>query len=141
MKNSAPDTRTTFNRGLRLLLLLTVGALPAAAQDSLIMLPQGFKLAFENEHMRVLEYSSRPGMGVCGEGLHTHPAHLTVVVKGGKTRLKLPGGKTVVTTSKDGDVFWSEADIPHEIENVSGRNLRTLLIELKDPRPGTTKSR
>lgn len=133
MEQHSPCTPTAFRHGLRILLLLATCVLPATAQDSRLMLPAGFKLAFENQRMRVLEYNSRPGMGVCGEGVHTHPDHLTVVIKGGKMRVKLPDGKTANTTARDGEVFWSEGNIPHEIENVSGRDIRSLLIELKDP--------
>jgi hypothetical protein len=118
---------------VRAALLLAACALPAAAQDAAKVQPNSYKVVFENDRMRVLEYNSRPGMGACGQGMHTHPAHLTVVVTGGKTRLKLPDGSIKDITSKDGDVFWTEADIPHEIENISGRNLRLLLIETKDP--------
>lgn len=34
--------------------------------------------------------------------------------------------------NKLGDVFWAEAET-HETENVSGRNVRALMVELKDP--------
>ena len=47
-----------------------------------------------------------------------------------------PDGQVVVAEGKVGDVFWSEAET-HEVENISGRNLRALLIELK---PGAGKS-
>jgi hypothetical protein len=127
-------------RSLRVLLLATC-VLPAAAQDAVDMQPHSFKVAFENDRMRVLEYNSRPGMGACGEGMHTHPAHLTVIVKGGKLRVKMPDGKTMNSNIDDGAVFWTEADIPHEIENISGRNMRSLLIELKDPPRGAAKAK
>jgi hypothetical protein len=78
----------------------------------------------------VLEFNSRPGMGVCGNGMHSHPAHLTVVLSAAKARVKLPDGKTFVAENKLGDVFWSEAET-HEVENISGKNVRALLVELK----------
>jgi hypothetical protein len=114
-------------------LVLAACVLPVAAQDAAKMQPNSYKVTFENDRMRVLEYNSRPGMGACGQGMHTHPAHLTVVLTGGKTRMKLPDGKVIDAVGQDGQVFWSEADIPHEVENISGHNLRLLLIELKKP--------
>lgn len=102
----------------------------ASAQDATRMQPQSFRVAFENDKLRALEYRSRPGMGVCGEGMHSHPAHLTVVLFDGKVRLKTPDGKVAVAAGKVGDVFWSEAET-HEVENLSGRDSRALLIELK----------
>ncbi len=94
------------------------------------MQPGSFRVAFENDKLRVLEYRGRPGMGVCGEGMHSHPAHLTMVMFDGKVRAKTPDGKVHVAEGKVGDVFWSEAET-HEVENISGRNSRAFLIELK----------
>ena len=104
----------------------------ASAQDAAKAQPSSYRVAFENDKLRALEYRSRPGMGVCGAGMHTHPAHLTVVMVSGKVRVKTPDGKTMEADGKAGDVFWSEAET-HEVENISGRNLHALLIELKTP--------
>jgi hypothetical protein len=108
----------------------------ANAQDAIKMQPQAYRVALDNDKLRALEYRSKPGMGVCGEGMHSHPAHLTVVMTAGKVRVKTPDGKVIVAESKVGDVFWSEAET-HEVENISGRNFHALLIELK---PGAGKS-
>jgi len=102
----------------------------ASAQDATRMQPQSFRVAFENDKLRALEFRSRPGMGVCGEGMHSHPAHLTVVLSTGKVRVTTPDGKVQVIDGQLGDVFWSEAET-HEVENISGRDSRGLLIELK----------
>ena len=36
--------------------------------------PRSFSVVLENDRVRVLEYKSRPGLGVCGQGMHSHPA-------------------------------------------------------------------
>ena len=100
------------------------------AQDALKMQPQNFRIAFENDRLRVLDYRSRPGMGVCGSGMHSHPAPLTVVLTPGKVRVKTPDGKMGTEENKEPFVFWSEAET-HEVENISGRDMRAYLIELK----------
>jgi hypothetical protein len=102
----------------------------ASAQDPAKIQPRSFSVVFENDRIRVLEFNSRPGMGVCGNGVHSHPAHLTVALSPAKVRIKLPDGKSLAAENKLGDVFWSEAET-HEVENVSGRNVRALMIELK----------
>jgi beta-alanine degradation protein BauB len=102
----------------------------AQAQDAAMAQPSSYKVVLENDKLRALEYRARPGMGVCGQGMHSHPAHLTVVLYDGKFRHKTPEGKVTEGNSKVGDVFWSEAET-HEVENLSGRNSRALLIELK----------
>jgi len=114
---------------LALLPALLVAA-RASAQDAAAVQPRAYSVVFENDRVRVLEFNSRPGMGLCGTGMHSHPAHLTVALSPAKVRVKLPDGNVIVAENKLGDVFWSEAET-HETENISGRNVRALLIELK----------
>jgi len=121
----------------RCLLLAAVAGLTAPeganAQDATAVQPRAYRVAFENELMRVLEFNSRPGLGVCGSGVHSHPAHLTIALSPAKVRVKLPDGKSFVAEQVLGDMFWSAAET-HETENVSGRNIRALLVELKPTR-------
>jgi beta-alanine degradation protein BauB len=126
--------------GLRRAVLAMLPALlladAASAQDAAKVQPRAYKVVFENDRMRVLEFNSKPGMGVCGNGMHSHPAHLTVALSTARARIRLPDGKEFVGENKLGDVFWSEAET-HETENISGRNVRALMVELK---PGTGKA-
>jgi hypothetical protein len=116
---------------LRLLPLLAL-AESAEAQDAAKIQPQSYRVAFENDKLRVLDYNSRPGMGVCGNGMHSHPAHLTVVVTGGSVRIKTPDGTTTEQRDiPDGTVFWSEAET-HTTENIGGSHVRSLIVELKN---------
>jgi hypothetical protein len=103
----------------------------AEAQDASRMQPQSYRVVLENDKLRVLEYNSRPGVGVCGNGMHSHPEHLTVVLSNAKVRVRTPDGKVTVRDNIPlGEVFWSEAET-HEVENISGRNIRSLIVELK----------
>jgi beta-alanine degradation protein BauB len=127
------DPSDDVNALRRMLVALLPGfvlAESAQAQDAAMAQPSSYKVVLENDKLRALEYRARPGMGVCGQGMHSHPAHLTVVLYDGKFRHKTPDGKVTEGISKVGDVFWSEAET-HEVENLSGRNSRALLIELK----------
>jgi len=108
------------------------------AQDAAVVQPHSYRVAFENDKLRVLDYNSRPGMAVCGEGMHSHPAHLAIALSALKVRSKLPDGKTVVGEAKFGDMAWHEAGT-HEAENVFGKDVRLLLIELK-PAGGAKKT-
>ncbi len=127
----------TPNKGRRSLLarttaILSALALPEAlAQDAAKTQPGVFRVVFENEKLRVLEFRSRPGMELCGVGKHSHPAHLTVALSDARVRVTLPDGKKVTAANKLGDVFWSEAET-HTVENIGG-NARALIIELKEP--------
>ena len=120
-----------LRRNLLRLLPILVFAESAEAQDAVQAQRQSYRVAFENDKLRVLDFNSRPGMGICGNGMHSHPAHLTVVVSGGSVRIKTPDGKTVEQHDVPaGVVFWSEAET-HNVENISGSNVRSLIIELK----------
>ena len=116
-----------------LLALLPALALPevSSAQDAVQTQPQNYRVAFENDRVRVLDYNGRPGMGVCGDGMHSHPAHLTVLLSNGKVRIKKQDGKVEVHSDIPmGSVSWSNAET-HEVENIGGTNVRVLIIELK----------
>jgi hypothetical protein len=106
-------------------------ALGASAQDPAKIQPGSYRVVVDNRSVRVLEYNGLPGMGVCGSGVHSHPAHLTVLLTPARVRVT-EGGKTFIASSPMGDVFWSEA-VTHETENVGGANVRSLIIELKAP--------
>jgi len=114
-------------------LLADLGAPPAAAQDAAKVMPRAYRVAFENDRVRVLDFVGRPGMGVCGEGMHSHPAHLTVVLSDWKGRASDADGSVVTRDKKLGDVFWSEAET-HKVENTGRTNSRVLIIELKEAR-------
>jgi hypothetical protein len=130
MNQAKPDSPDDLRRAILALLPMLALSESADAQDAAKMQPQSYKVAFENQRLRVLDYQSRPGMGVCGNGMHSHPAHLTVALTPGKVRVKTPDGKVEIAENKDVLVFWSEAET-HEVENISGRNMRALLVELK----------
>ena len=127
------------NRTRRKLILAGLGSLAvhldpsdANAQDPAKVMPRAYRVAFENDKLRVLEFTGRPGMGICGQGMHSHPAHLTVVLSDWKGRATTPDGTARDRERKLGDVFWSEAET-HKNENTGKTNSRVLLIELKSP--------
>lgn len=124
------DDVSTLRRALLALLPGLTLAGEANGQDAAVAQPQAYRVAFENDRLRALEYRNRPGTGVCGNGMHSHPAHLTVVLFDGPARVREPNGRWKNVVSKKGDVFWSEAET-HEVENLSGRESHAILIELK----------
>lgn len=102
----------------------------ALAQDAVRSNPRGFSVLLENDRIRVLEYTSRPGLGICGAGVHSHPAHLNIAMTPIKARVTLADGKTFVADNKAGDVFWEEA-VTHSAENIGGSGARAYMVELK----------
>jgi hypothetical protein len=134
MNAETPDEVRELRRALLCVLpLLAVGP-RADAQNAAKVQPMAYRVVFENDRVRVLEYNSRPGMGVCGSGMHSHPPHLTVLLSAGRVRVRTPDGKVAPPAAMtSGTVFWSEAET-HETENIGGADLRSLVIELKNQR-------
>lgn len=131
MNQEQPDG---LRRALLALLPMLLVTEDLSAQDAVQSQPQNYRVAFENDKVRVLDYTGRPGMGVCGDGMHSHPAHLTVLLSKGKVRVKTPDGKVEVHSDIPiGSVFWSNGET-HEVENIGGSNVRILIIELKSAR-------
>jgi len=131
----------TSSETRRKLLLAGLGSLGAQlalgdanAQDAAKVMPRAYRVAFENDKLRVLDFAGRPGMGICGEGMHSHPAHLTVVLADWQGKATTPDGTVRDRARKLGDVFWSEAET-HKVENTGKGNSRVLIIELKSPAP------
>ncbi|MDQ2859741.1 MAG: cytoplasmic protein [Pseudomonadota bacterium] len=118
--------------GLAGVAALLAGA--AAGQDAAKAQPGSYRVVLENSSVRVLEYNGRPGMGVCGSGVHSHPAHLTILLTPARVRVT-DHGRTFVAINKAGDAFWS-GPVTHETENIGGANVRSLIVELKAPAHG-----
>jgi beta-alanine degradation protein BauB len=130
MKSIQPQSR--LSRRQVLALLTAFGVAPEiSAQDATRADPRSYRVLLENDRVRVIDYKSRPGMGVCGEGLHSHPAHVTVAMTGGKIKVKTPEGKTEIVNLPSGTVIWEEP-VTHSAESIGGPGTRMYLVELKD---------
>ena len=116
---------------LSFLVALAIPADEAFAQDAVKVNPRAYSVLFENERVRVVSYVSKPGLGVCGQGMHSHPMHLTVQMTPAKVKVTLPDGKVMAIDGKAGDVFFSPAET-HKVENIGGSDARAYIVELKD---------
>jgi hypothetical protein len=115
-----------------LALLAALGVTPEAlAQDAVTSDPRSFRIVLENDRVRVLDYRSGPGLGVCGQGMHYHPARVTVVLTPAKVRVTDARGQTVVREIAPGYVFYAPPET-HSTENIGGADTRIYIIELKD---------
>lgn len=110
----------------------------ALAQDAVTVDPRSFRVVLENDSVRVLEYKSGPGLGVCGQGTHFHPERVTVALTDVKVRVTGANGKPVVREIPAGHVFFAPAET-HSTENIGGSGTRIYIIELKskDWKPST----
>jgi hypothetical protein len=120
-------------RYLALGLLGMSGLLSAATtdnkSDALLVAPNVYKLAFENERIRVLSFVTEPGQKW---PLHSHPDSLTVSLSEYSVRNLSPGQAPTERHSKSGDVRWIPATA-HLGENTGSTEMRGVIVELKDP--------
>ncbi|MEO7598238.1 MAG: hypothetical protein ABIV50_04860 [Opitutus sp.] len=126
---------------LCLILAASVGilVLRSGAQSSAkTAAPETAKVVFENDRSRVIEYHTNTGKDICGLGLHSHPAHLYIMLTDSKLRTIGTDGKEEIVDSKAGEVGW-EAASTHRCENLLGNNAGVYVIEIKDKdwRPST----
>jgi hypothetical protein len=125
----------TGNRRTRREVLAMLAALGITrdvfAQDAVTSDPRSFRVVVENERVRVIEFRSRPGLGVCGQGMHYHPERVTVSLTGVKVRVTNAEGKSRVREVPPGHVSF-EPSVTHATENIGGSGSRTYMIELKD---------
>ncbi len=109
---------------------MAAAATLAKAQDPVKISPGKYRVVFENETVRLLEYRDKPGDV---SPMHTHPRHLVYVLSSGKRKFTLPDGKSFVAERKAGEVIWSEAG-NHAGENVGTADSHVLIFELKEQR-------
>ena len=109
----------------------------AIAQNATVANPRSYRVVLENERVRVIEFKSRPALGVCGEGVHSHPAHLAIALTPAKVKVT-QNGKTTYGDVPAGEVMYFEAEV-HTAENVGGAGTRFFLVEMKgkDWKPST----
>jgi quercetin dioxygenase-like cupin family protein len=85
-----------------------------------------YKFIMENDRVRVLEASFKPGDKAV---MHNHPDHVVYVLNGGKIKLT-SSGKTDLMDMKSGQTIFLKAQ-SHEAENTGKTDLHLLVVELK----------
>lgn len=100
---------------------------PVVAQDAAVTDPDLYKVVFENDRVRVLEYRDEPGAKT---SMHAHPAFLVYALSAFERRLTLPDGKVLNRSFKPGQVLFSEAQA-HMGENVGTTPTHIIMVELK----------
>jgi hypothetical protein len=138
MKMTRPTCNGLLSRRQAVALLAAFGvAEETLAQNATTANPRSYRVVLENERVRVIEYKSRPGLGVCGEGLHSHPAHLAIALTPAKVKVT-QDGRTTYGELPAGEVLFFDAEV-HMAENVGGAGTRFYLVEMKgkDWKPST----
>ena len=95
--------------------------------DPVKVSPNNYKSLMENEQVRVLEMTLKPGES---DVTHSHPSETVYFVKGGKARIHLPDGGAMVAELPDGHVMWHEA-WTHRVENIGTSVIHAIIVESK----------
>jgi quercetin dioxygenase-like cupin family protein len=100
----------------------------ARAQDVAAVNPGTIKVTVDNDTVRVMEATLKPGVK---EQLHSHPSSIVYVLAGGKVRSHTPDGKVSEATYTAGQTLYREP-LTHWAENVGTTTIRLLVVELKN---------
>ena len=96
--------------------------------DAIKSSPANFKLLLENQYVRVLEYSLKPGEK---DTQHTHPAKSSYVVSGGKLKVYLENDETIIADEVTGTASWMDYVGKHTVENIGTTTVTIVLTEIK----------
>jgi len=99
----------------------------ACAQDMVKVAPNNTKVLVDNEQVRVIEVTVKPGETL---PMHSHPANVVYFVTGGKTKTTTADGMVTDTDHKAGDAIWSEP-VTHSNKNMGTATTKALVVELK----------
>jgi hypothetical protein len=95
--------------------------------------PDKYKVIFENDRVRVLEYRDEPGQKTSP---HEHPDSVIYTLSSFRRRLIGSGGQAIDVTLTQGEARWLEAQT-HSGENIGDTPTHVLFVELKEStRPG-----
>jgi hypothetical protein len=94
--------------------------------DPVVTDPEFYKVVFENERVRVLEYLDRPGDRTHEHG---HPDMVIIPLTTFRRRLTL-GGRTVEIEKVRHEAGWVDAQT-HIGENIGESESHALFVELK----------
>jgi quercetin dioxygenase-like cupin family protein len=109
--------------------LLLAICMAASAQDPVKTSPQYYRVLLENEQVRVLEYRLKPGEK---EPMHSHPAGVVYVLRGGALKFSYPDGRTEEKTAATGEVIWRDP-VTHAVGNTGKTEAHAIAIDLKTP--------
>lgn len=99
----------------------------ASAQDPVHTDGDKYRVLLENDQVRVLAYTDRPGERTQP---HAHPAFVVYALAPFKRQLTLPDGRRLVREFKAGDVMYSPGE-GHIGENIGSTPTQIIMVELK----------
>jgi hypothetical protein len=96
-------------------------------QDPTVTNPEKYKIVFENDKVRVLEYKDSPGQITKA---HSHPDSVMITLSRFDRKLQ-KDGKEAVVHKEPGEASWLPAQT-HIGENIGKTDTRAIFVELKN---------
>jgi hypothetical protein len=90
--------------------------------------PDKTKILLENEYVRVIEYTLKPGEK---DSTHTHPPKASYVISGGTLRIYPANEKSFDAEAVKGMAEWADRVGKHYVENIGKTSVTILLTEIK----------
>lgn len=116
-----------MHRSVLILSAIASLTLAANAQDPVVVDGKHYKVEFENDQVRVLRIQYGAGEKSI---MHEHPNSVAVFLTDQHVRFTMPDGQNRDTTAKAGETIWTPGG-PHLPENLSGKSMELILVELK----------
>jgi quercetin dioxygenase-like cupin family protein len=114
-------------KSIIILIILVITSSIAFAQDPVKVAPDKVKILFENDKVRVLDFTVKPGEST---GMHSHPEHVMYLLTDARIKSTTPDGKSNETVVKTGEAKWVKA-VTHNNENAGTTDLHAVIFELK----------
>lgn len=116
--------------------LAMISAQMARAQDPAKVAPDNYKVAFENDNVRVCNVTVPAGGKVA---MHSHPDHVAYAINGGKIKFTYADGKSKDVEMKTGEAMFIKAEA-HSGENIGKDEIKLVVFELKKPAGSAAKA-
>ena len=93
--------------------------------------PDKTRILLENEYVRVIEYTLKPGEK---DSTHTHPPKMSYIISGGTVRVYPENEKPFDANEIKGVAEWADKRGKHYVENIGKTTVTILLTEVKSAR-------
>jgi beta-alanine degradation protein BauB len=108
--------------------LQTLTKMDTTAIDFVQASPDKAKILLENEFVRVIEYTLKPGEK---DSAHTHPPKTSYIISGGTLRVYPENEAPFDSEEIKGTVEWAGKRGKHYVENIGKTTVTILLTEIK----------
>ena len=127
-QNSKRDEVNSVTKTIDTLKNINVTEIDTTEIDFVKSTPGKTKILLENEYVKVIEYTLKPGER---DSTHTHPPKTSYVISGGTVRVYPENEKPFDYVEVKGQTEWADKRGRHYVENIGKTTVTILLTEVK----------